>query len=112
RAATRGDGTTGDDVTAQVATISDVAYRLDLDDPPAMLEVRGEVYYPLDAFEAMNAQRIEAGEEAFMNPRNAASGALRQKDPEVTRRRPLSVWCHGFGVVEGGDFPASHADAL
>ncbi|MTV27016.1 NAD-dependent DNA ligase LigA [Nitriliruptoraceae bacterium ZYF776] len=112
RAATRGDGTTGEDVTAQVATIDDVPYRLHLDDPPTLLEVRGEIYYPLDAFERMNAQRIERGEEAFMNPRNAASGALRQKDPEVTRQRPLSIWCHGFGVVEGGDFPTSHGDAL
>ena len=68
-----------------------------------MLEVRGEVYYPLADFEAMNAARIERGEEAFMNPRNAASGALRQKDPEITRQRPLSVWCHGFGVVDGLD---------
>jgi DNA ligase (NAD+) len=103
-AATRGDGTIGEDVTAQIATIDVVPYRLAVDDPPAVLEVRGEVYYPLAAFEAMNAARIEQGEAAFMNPRNAASGALRQKDPEVTRQRPLSVWCHGFGVVEGVEF--------
>ncbi|MEX2503741.1 MAG: NAD-dependent DNA ligase LigA, partial [Egicoccus sp.] len=103
-AATRGGGVIGEDVTAQIATIDAVPYRLDVDDPPAVLEVRGEVYYPLADFEAMNAARIEQGEEAFMNPRNAASGALRQKDPEVTRQRPLSVWCHGFGVVEGVEF--------
>ena len=103
-AATRGDGTVGEDVTAQVATIEAVPYRLDTDDPPAVLEVRGEVYYPLQSFEAMNAARIERGEEAFMNPRNAASGALRQKDPTITRQRPLSVWCHGFGVLEGARF--------
>ena len=112
RAATRGNGTVGEDVTAQVSTIQDVPYRLDIDDPPQLLEVRGEVYYPLDAFEKMNAARIEAGEAAFMNPRNAASGALRQKDPRITAIRPLSVWCHGFGVVEGGTFPGSHAEAL
>ena len=103
-AATRGDGTTGEDVTNQVLTIDSVPYRLDLDAPPSLLEVRGEVYYPLEAFEAMNAERIERGEAAFMNPRNAASGALRQKDPEVTRTRPLAVWCHGLGAVEGASF--------
>jgi DNA ligase (NAD+) len=110
-AATRGDGTTGEDVTNQVLTIDAIPYRLDLDDPPALLEVRGEVYYPLDAFEAMNEARIERGEAAFMNPRNAASGALRQKDPEVTRIRPLAVWCHGLGAVEGIAFD-THAEAM
>ncbi|HSK21830.1 MAG TPA: NAD-dependent DNA ligase LigA [Egicoccus sp.] len=110
-AATRGDGTIGEDVTAQIATIDAVPYRLDVAVPPAVLEVRGEVYYPLADFEAMNAARIERGEEAFMNPRNAASGALRQKDPEVTRQRPLAVWCHGFGVVEGIEFER-YAQAL
>ena len=109
--ATRGDGVVGEDVTAQILTIDDVPYRLDVDDPPGLLEVRGEVYYPLDAFEAMNAARIERGEPAFMNPRNAASGALRQKDPEVTRTRPLAVWCHGLGAVEGIEF-GRHRDAL
>jgi DNA ligase (NAD+) len=110
-AATRGDGTVGEDVTAQVLTIEDVPYRLQADTVPTLLEVRGEVYYPLEAFEAMNAARIERGEAAFMNPRNGASGALRQKDPEVTRQRPLSVWCHGLGSVEGMTF-ARHSDAL
>jgi len=93
-AATRGDGATGEDVTAQVLTIPDVPYRLATDDAPALIEVRGEVYYPLDAFEQMNEQRIEAGEAAFMNPRNAASGALRQKDPAAVADRPLHVWVH------------------
>jgi DNA ligase (NAD+) len=110
-AATRGDGTVGEDVTAQVLTIGDVPYRLQADEVPTLLEVRGEVYYPLEAFESMNAARIERGEAAFMNPRNGASGALRQKDPEVTRQRPLSVWCHGLGTVEGMTF-ARHSDAL
>ena len=110
-AATRGDGTVGEDVTAQVLTIDDVPYRLEADPVPGLLEVRGEVYYPLEAFEAMNALRIEQGREAFMNPRNAASGALRQKDPEITRQRPLSVWCHGLGTVEGIAFER-HAEAL
>jgi DNA ligase (NAD+) len=110
-AATRGDGTVGEDVTAQVLTIGDVPYRLQVDEVPALLEVRGEVYYPLEAFEAMNAARIERGEAAFMNPRNGASGALRQKDPEITRERPLSVWCHGLGTVEGMSF-ARHSETL
>ncbi len=110
-AATRGDGTTGEDVTAQVLTIADVPYRLDVDDPPATVEVRGEVHLPLEAFERMNAARIEAGEAAFMNPRNAASGALRQKDPSVTAARPLALWVHGLGVLEGISF-TSHSEAL
>jgi DNA ligase (NAD+) len=110
-AATRGDGTVGEDVTAQVLTIEDVPYRLQADEVPDLLEVRGEVYYPLEAFEAMNAARIERGEAAFMNPRNGASGALRQKDPEITRQRPLSVWCHGLGTVQGVAF-ARHSETL
>ncbi len=110
-AATRGNGEVGEDVTAQVLTIDDIPYRLTVEDPPAVLEVRGEVYYPLADFDAMNAERIEQGEAAFMNPRNAASGALRQKDPEVTRQRPLAVWCHGIGQLEGLAFDR-HAQAL
>ncbi len=110
-AATRGNGVVGENVTAQVFMIDAVPYRLAVDDPPTILEIRGEVYYPRDAFAAMNAARIEQGEAAFMNPRNAASGALRQKDPNVTRTRPLRVWCHGLGEVEGVSF-SSHAAAL
>jgi DNA ligase (NAD+) len=110
-AATRGDGTVGEDVTAQAMTIDDVPFRLQVDEVPTLLEVRGEVYYPLEAFERMNAARIERGEAAFMNPRNGASGALRQKDPQVTRQRPLSVWCHGLGTVEGMTFER-HSAAL
>ncbi len=109
--ATRGDGTVGEDVTAQILTVDDVPYRLDVDDPPTLIEVRGEVYYPLEAFERMNAERIERGEAAFMNPRNASSGALRQKDPSVTAQRPLAVWCHGLGALEGISFDG-HLEAL
>jgi DNA ligase (NAD+) len=111
RAATRGDGTTGEDVTAQVLTIAGLPYRLALDAPPTLLEVRGEVYLPTAAFATLNAARIEAGEPAFMNPRNAASGALRQKDPKVTASRPLAVWVHGFGAVEGVSF-TTYTEAL
>ncbi len=110
-AATRGDGTVGEDVTAQVLTIAGVPYRLAIDRPPSLLEVRGEVYYPLAAFADMNTARIEAGEAAFMNPRNAASGALRQKDPQVTATRPLALWCHGIGTCDGVEF-GSHLAAL
>jgi DNA ligase (NAD+) len=102
--ATRGDGTVGEDVTAQISTLADVPYRLTVDDPPTVIEVRGEVHYPTDAFETMNADRIERGEPAFMNPRNGASGALRQKDPRITAQRPLALWCHGLGTVDGVEF--------
>ncbi|MBY5163687.1 NAD-dependent DNA ligase LigA [Nitriliruptoria bacterium AS10] len=107
-AATRGDGVTGETVTQQVLTLDDVPYRLVGDDAdiPSLVEVRGEIYYPLEAFEAMNAERVEAGEAAFANPRNAASGALRQKDPAVTATRPLSLWIHGMGALQlGGTAP-------
>ena len=101
RAVTRGDGVTGEDITAGARTIGAIPEALALDEPPPLLEVRGEVYYPVDAFERMNAAREEAGEPRFANPRNAASGALRQKDPRVTGQRPLSMVCHGMGAVEG-----------
>lgn len=101
--ATRGDGVTGEDVTPQVLTLDTVPYRLATDDPPAMIEVRGEVYYPVADFDAMNADRLEAGLPTFMNPRNAASGALRQKDPSAVADRPLALWVHGLGTVDGLD---------
>ncbi|MDX1510723.1 MAG: NAD-dependent DNA ligase LigA [Nitriliruptorales bacterium] len=107
-AATRGDGTTGEDVTQQVLTIADVPYRL-AGDAPETVEVRGEVYYPVAAFDRMNEERIAAGEAAFMNPRNAVSGALRQKDPAVTATRPLSVWIHGVGTWTGDPLPSHSA---
>ena len=101
RAVTRGDGRVGEDITANVRTIEAVPDWLGLDDPPQRLEVRGEVYYPVAAFEEMNAAREERGEPRFANPRNAASGALRQKDPKITAARPLSMVCHGMGALEG-----------
>ncbi len=104
--ATRGTGAVGETVTQQLLTLDDVPYRLADDDPPAVIEVRGEVYYPIERFERMNAERIERGEAAFMNPRNAASGALRQKDPRNVADRPLALWIHGFGHVEGREFTA------
>jgi DNA ligase (NAD+) len=110
-AATRGNGEVGDDVTPQVRTIANVPHRLAVDHPPTGMEVRGEVFFPLTDFEAMNARRIERGEAAFANPRNAASGALRQKDPAETAARPLMVLCHGLGPYEGVEF-ATHSEAL
>jgi DNA ligase (NAD+) len=111
KAVTRGDGRVGEDVTPQVRTIANVPILLDLDDPPVLLEVRGEVYYPVAAFEKMNAAREEAGQIRFANPRNAASGALRQKDPAITATRPLRLVCHGAGATEGVAV-ASHSEFL
>ncbi|MDP1818425.1 MAG: NAD-dependent DNA ligase LigA [Acidimicrobiales bacterium] len=102
--ATRGTGVVGETVTQQLLTLDDVPYRLADADPPEVIEIRGEVYYPVEAFERMNADRIERGEAAFMNPRNAASGALRQKDPSKVADRPLAMWVHGCGTVTGRTF--------
>ena len=107
--ATRGNGTVGETVTRQLLTIDDVLYRLAGADHPAQVEVRGEVYYPVAAFERMNEQRLERGEPTFMNPRNAASGALRQKDPDNVAERPLALWVHGLGTVEGATFDSHSA---
>lgn len=101
RAATRGDGRVGEDVTANTLTIKDVPRRLQGDNFPHLLEVRGEVFFLLDDFLAVNERRVEEGERPFINPRNAAAGSLRQKDPAVTARRPLSMIAHGVGLVEG-----------
>ncbi len=111
RAVTRGDGRVGEDVTQNVRTIAGIPSVLNTEDPPALLEARGEVYYPVAEFEAMNAAREEAGEARFANPRNAASGALRQKDPRITASRPLRVICHGAGVLEGFAV-SSHSEFL
>ena len=102
RAATRGDGRTGEDVTPNVRTISNVPERLTGDDVPAVLEVRGEVFFPVAHFEELNAALVEAGKAPFANPRNTAAGSLRQKDPRVTAGRQLQVVVHGVGKVEGG----------
>lgn len=101
RGATRGDGEVGEDVTANVRTIRGVPARLRVKEPPKLLEVRGEVYFPSDAFGEFNEQRSDRGEATFANPRNAAAGALRQKDPRITADRPLSILIHGFGATQG-----------
>ncbi len=102
RGATRGDGRTGEDVTPNVRTIGNVPQRLAGADVPAVLEVRGEVFFPVTHFEELNAALVEAGKPPFANPRNTAAGSLRQKDPRVTAGRPLQVVIHGVGRVEGG----------
>jgi DNA ligase (NAD+) len=101
RGVTRGDGRVGEDVTANIRTVDNVPDRLDTDTPPALLEVRGEVFYPSAAFEQLNARRREEGKPEFANPRNTAAGSLRQKDPAVTASRDLAVYVHGIGVHEG-----------
>jgi DNA ligase (NAD+) len=104
RGATRGDGFTGDDITSNIRTIRQVPMRLRDENPPAVLEVRGEVYLPVKAFERLNEQLTKQGTRPFANPRNAAAGSLRQKDPKITASRPLRLWCHGIGVAGGKRF--------
>ncbi|MFE9441260.1 NAD-dependent DNA ligase LigA [Streptomyces sp. NPDC006602] len=101
RAATRGDGRTGEDITPNVRTISEIPERLKGDRVPDLVEIRGEVYFPMEKFEELNARLVEAGDKPFANPRNAAAGSLRQKDPRVTATRPLHMVVHGIGALEG-----------
>jgi len=110
RAATRGDGSTGEDVTLNVRTIDTVPTRLRGHDLPELLEVRGEVYLPTEAFARLNDRLVEEGRPPFANPRNAAAGSLRQKDPRVTANRPLAMTLHGLGARRGFDV-ASQSDA-
>ena len=113
RGATRGDGARGEDVTANVRTIRAVPLRLLGDALPALLEVRGEIFMPRAGFESMNDAQRERGERTYVNPRNAAAGALRQLDPAVTASRPLSLHCHGTGAVSGdAALPSRHSDVL
>ena len=112
RAATRGDGTTGEDVTHNVRTIPAVPLRLRGDSWPELLEVRGEVYMPRARFEEFNRRAAERNEKTFVNPRNAAAGSLRQLDPKLTAERPLDVFFYGVGEVVGWDVPASQAETL
>lgn len=109
RGATRGNGLIGEDVTHNLRTIG--AIPLHIDDAPALVEVRGEVYMSLADFTALNERRAEAGESTFMNPRNSAAGTIRQLDPADAAKRPLSIWCYQVGVTEGLAFTA-HSEAL
>ncbi|MGW6853962.1 NAD-dependent DNA ligase LigA [Streptomyces virginiae] len=101
RAATRGDGRTGEDITPNVRTIAEIPDRLQGDRIPALVEIRGEVYFPMEKFQELNARLVEAEGKPFANPRNAAAGSLRQKDPKVTASRPLHMVVHGIGAREG-----------
>ncbi|KRC93853.1 MULTISPECIES: NAD-dependent DNA ligase LigA [unclassified Streptomyces] len=101
RAATRGDGRTGEDITPNVRTIAEIPERLTGDGVPTLVEIRGEVFFPMEKFEELNARLVEAGDKPFANPRNAAAGSLRQKDPRVTASRPLHMVVHGIGALEG-----------
>ena len=101
RALTRGNGSTGEDVTLNIRTLDNVPTRLTGKDLPALLEVRGEVFFPVAGFADLNAALVEAGKAPFANPRNAAAGSLRQKDPRVTASRPLTMVVHGVGAREG-----------
>ncbi|MGW6214087.1 NAD-dependent DNA ligase LigA [Streptomyces sp. NPDC055109] len=103
RAATRGDGRTGEDITPNVRTIAEIPDRLTGDRVPDLVEIRGEVYFPMEKFEELNARLVKAGDKPFANPRNAAAGSLRQKDPRVTATRPLHMVVHGIGALEGFD---------
>jgi DNA ligase (NAD+) len=108
RAATRGDGVTGEDVTENIRTVKSVPLRLQGKDFPAVLEVRGEIYMPKSGFAALNARAQANQEKVFANPRNAAAGSIRQLDPAITATRPLAIFCYGIGSVSSGTLPATH----
>ncbi len=111
RAATRGDGVVGEDITANVRTIDAVPLRLQ-GTPPELIEVRGEIYMPVTAFEALNARQAEAGLRPYVNPRNTAAGSVRQKDPAKTAQRSLSIWLYQMGQVTGGPSFSRHWEAI
>jgi len=112
--ATRGDGFTGEDVTQNLRTIRSLPLKMSPRDPdpvPDRIEIRGEVYLEKEAFRKLNERRVEQGESAFANPRNAAAGSLRQLDPRITAKRPLRLFCYGVGSIEGRSF-TTHWDTL
>ena len=111
RAATRGDGEVGEDVTANVAKIGSVPHRL-AGRSPAVVEVRGEIYMPIAAFDELNKRQVDIGGRTFINPRNAAAGSLRQKDSSITASRELGFWAYQIGVVEGGPDFSRHTQTL
>ncbi len=110
--ATRGDGRVGEDITANLRTIDSIPLRLIGEDVPEVLEVRGEVYMPYDAFEELNQRQVESGKPIFANPRNAAAGSVRQKDPAMTAERRLGIWIYQLGLVEGGPGFETHWETV
>ena len=110
--ATRGDGRVGEDITANLRTIESIPLRLMTDDPPSVLEVRGEVYMSFDAFEELNERQAEADKPIFTNPRNAAAGSVRQKDPAVSAERRLAIWVYQLGLIEGGPEFEKHQETV
>ncbi|MCG8707340.1 NAD-dependent DNA ligase LigA [Brenneria sp. 4F2] len=112
RAATRGDGSTGENITVNIRTIGAIPLRLHGDNIPRRLEVRGEVFMKHSGFEQLNEQARRTGAKVFANPRNAAAGSLRQLDPRITAKRPLTFFCYGVGLLEGGSLPDSHWQRL
>ncbi|HUX31993.1 MAG TPA: NAD-dependent DNA ligase LigA [Thiobacillus sp.] len=112
QAATRGDGETGEDVTQNIRTVKAIPLRLNAESPPAVLEVRGEVFIRRDDFERYNAKQREAGKPALVNPRNGAAGSIRQLDPAIAAQRPLSFFAYGLGEVQGWSIPATHSGML
>lgn len=112
QAATRGDGTTGEDITANIRTIRNIPLQLLTDTPPTRLEVRGEVFMPQAGFEKLNETALAKGEKTFANPRNAAAGSLRQLDARITSQRPLMLNAYGIGIAEGVELPNTHYDRL
>lgn len=112
QAATRGDGSTGENITVNVRTIRAVPLRLQGESFPARIEIRGEVFMTQAGFEKLNEEARRKGEKVFANPRNAAAGSLRQLDPRITAKRPLTFFCYGIGLLEQGVVPASHYERL
>lgn len=112
QAATRGDGQTGEDVTQNIRTVKAIPLRLNAESPPAVLEVRGEVFMRRDDFERYNAKQREAGKPTLVNPRNGAAGSIRQLDPAIAAQRPLSFLAYGLGEVEGWNMPITHSEML
>jgi len=112
QAATRGDGATGEDVTANVRTISTVPLKLTGNDIPEVVEIRGEIFMPKAGFDTLNQQQIADDKKPFVNPRNAAAGSLRQLDSKITASRPLEIYCYGLGEIQGMDKPDSHFEAM
>jgi DNA ligase (NAD+) len=112
KGATRGDGFVGEDITQNLRTIKSIPLKLRTENPPKILEVRGEVLFLKEAFEKLNEERVKSGEDAFANPRNAASGSLRQLDQNITATRPLTFFCYGIGVNEGLELPDGHVESI